>query len=89
MQSADPRCQKLKDAYDECFNKWFQEKFLKGHKKDLCAPLLKSYRECINEVVKEKGIVLWELDRDVLGTKDEAVPPKSKTKDHNLTSGKS
>lgn len=31
-------------------------------------------------VVKEKGIVLWELDRNVLGTEDEAVPPAPKTK---------
>lgn len=48
MQSIDPRCQELKNAYDECFNKWFQDKFLKGNTKDYCAPLLKSYRECIN-----------------------------------------
>ena len=40
-------CQELKRQYDECFNNWFAEKFLKGIKDDSCEGLFKVYQECV------------------------------------------
>lgn len=41
-------CSDLKKKYDDCFNNWFSEKFLKGdHNDSKCAPLLKVYKECL------------------------------------------
>lgn len=41
-------CKELKAKYDECFNVWFSEKFLRGIYDDSeCAPLLKVYTKCV------------------------------------------
>lgn len=41
-------CSELKQKYDNCFNHWFAQKFLKGDTDDsMCASLLKVYKECV------------------------------------------
>ena len=41
-------CKDLKQKYDDCFNAWFSEKFLKGNKNDSqCSYLLKVYKQCV------------------------------------------
>lgn len=49
VESLDKICNKLKHAYDSCFNTWFAEKFLKGDTKDRnpCEAILKEYSNCV------------------------------------------
>ena len=47
MNSVGEGCNDLKKAYEECFNKWFADKFLKGHKDDPCGPLFRVYQDCV------------------------------------------
>ncbi|ELU13688.1 hypothetical protein CAPTEDRAFT_98355 [Capitella teleta] len=76
MESISPECQGLKEKYDKCFNAWFRDKFLKGSRHDSCAPLLKSYQQCVKKALKEQGIKLWE-GHETLGTDKEKRPPKN------------
>ena len=51
MDSLDEECTPLKKKYDECFNGWFRNSFLKG-KADrshdqVCGELFKSYQSCL------------------------------------------
>ncbi|KAK7487900.1 hypothetical protein BaRGS_00020801 [Batillaria attramentaria] len=78
MNSVGEECQELKKAYDECFNKWFSERFLKGVTDDSCADHFRVYQECVKKAIKEKKLDLWELEKDVLGTeREQKVPPGS------------
>ncbi|GAB6028621.1 hypothetical protein CHUAL_004458 [Chamberlinius hualienensis] len=74
MNSVDPSCNELKKIYDDCFNSWFSEKFLKGHTTDTCAPLFQIYQDCVKDAVKKQKIDFDEVHRDVLGTDKEKVP---------------
>ena len=47
MDSIGNECVSLKKEYDECFNNWYAEKFLKGHYEDSCAELLEKYSACV------------------------------------------
>lgn len=47
MNSVGEDCIELKKMYEECFNKWFAEKFLKGSIEDTCAPQFRVYQECV------------------------------------------
>ena len=47
MNSVGKECQELKQAYDECFNKWFADSFLKGKKDDPCSEMFRVYQECV------------------------------------------
>ncbi|XP_075220037.1 TP53-regulated inhibitor of apoptosis 1-like isoform X2 [Lycorma delicatula] len=71
-------CKKLKEEYENCFNLWFSQKFLKGDDNDeMCAPLLKVYIECVQKTMKENQIEFKEVVRDHLGTDNEyKVPPQ-------------
>lgn len=80
MNSVSEECQQLKKDYDACFNTWFKEKFLRGSTEDGCAVLFQSYQSCVKKAIKERGIDVWEVERNVLGTKDEQVPPDDKKK---------
>lgn len=38
----------MKREYDQCFNRWFAEKFLKGDSSgDPCTDLFKRYQQCV------------------------------------------
>lgn len=45
--SVGPECTELKKQYDNCFNKWYSEKFLKGDTSSECEDLFKDYRACV------------------------------------------
>ena len=48
MNSIGKDCNELKAKYDECFQVWFSEKFLKGDSDDgMCKPLFSVYRDCV------------------------------------------
>ncbi|XP_035690755.1 TP53-regulated inhibitor of apoptosis 1-like isoform X2 [Branchiostoma floridae] len=48
MNSVGSECNDMKRDYDQCFNKWFSEKFLKGDRADeACTPLFKKYQSCV------------------------------------------
>ncbi|KAI8847212.1 mitochondrial distribution/morphology family 35/apoptosis, partial [Chytridium lagenaria] len=51
-----PECQDLKQRYDQCFNKWYSEKFLKGERDEECEDLFKLYRACVWKAIKDKNI---------------------------------
>ncbi|KAL3858509.1 hypothetical protein ACJMK2_013094 [Sinanodonta woodiana] len=79
MDSVGKECNELKHAYENCFNEWFSEGFLKGKKDDPCSELFKTYQECTKKAIKEKNLNLWESQRDVLGTSSEKTAPTSKS----------
>lgn len=45
--SVGANCTELKQKYDNCFNKWYSEKFLKGDTTPECEELFKDYRACV------------------------------------------
>ena len=48
MASLSPECTALKKEYDDCFNKWYAEKFLRGDVSSAdCQDLFKRYRACV------------------------------------------
>ncbi|XP_053862307.1 TP53-regulated inhibitor of apoptosis 1 isoform X1 [Malaclemys terrapin pileata] len=48
MNSVGEACTELKREYDQCFNRWFAEKFLKGDNAgDPCVQLFKRYQLCV------------------------------------------
>lgn len=48
MNSVGEACTELKREYDQCFNRWFAEKFLKGDSGgDPCGQLFKRYQLCV------------------------------------------
>ena len=73
MNSIGKDCTELKRAYDECFNNWFAEKFLKGQTEEACSPLFKVYQDCVKKAIEAEKIEVWEIDKDVLDsdTKDQ------------------
>ena len=53
MNSLGRECNELKGKYDECFNVWFSQKFLKGDTNDdMCKPLFLVYRDCVRVIVE-------------------------------------
>lgn len=50
MNSVGEDCIELKKAYEECFNKWFSEKFLKGVTEDSCSPQFRVYQQCVKVI---------------------------------------
>lgn len=48
MNSIGEECTELKKKYDDCFNSWFSERFLKGDTDDsMCAGIFKVYQDCV------------------------------------------
>ncbi|XP_018542661.1 TP53-regulated inhibitor of apoptosis 1 [Lates calcarifer] len=57
MNSVGEACTELKREYDQCFNRWFAEKFLKGDRSgDPCTETFKKYQRCVQKAIKEKDI---------------------------------
>ncbi|TPX64120.1 hypothetical protein SpCBS45565_g06085 [Spizellomyces sp. 'palustris'] len=56
MTSISPDCNDLKKQYDDCFNKWYANKFLQGDTTPECEDLFKLYRACIWRAIKEKNL---------------------------------
>ncbi|KAK9248345.1 hypothetical protein V1506DRAFT_529688 [Lipomyces tetrasporus] len=52
-----PECNKAKAKYDECFNEWYSEKFLKGKGVyNECEELWDEYKECLGRALTTRGI---------------------------------
>lgn len=80
MNSIGDACKKLKDEYDACFNTWFSEHFLRGNTNDsMCEPLFRVYQHCVKRAMKEQNIEIQEVEKDVLGTKEERKVPDPKS----------
>ncbi|KAI3381607.1 hypothetical protein SNEBB_004172 [Seison nebaliae] len=73
MNSISELCQEKKERYDSCFLKWFSDDFLKYHdrgrrnkgkmkEEQPCEKLLEDYKKCVNSIIKEKKINLWEVE---------------------------
>lgn len=78
MNSIGKECNELKAKYDECFQVWFSEKFLKGDTNDdMCKPIFGVYRDCVRNAMKENNIDLKEADREILGTPEEKQTPNN------------
>ncbi|CAK1556373.1 unnamed protein product [Leptosia nina] len=77
MNSIGEECTELKKKYDDCFNSWFSERFLKGdHDDSVCSSIFKVYQECVKNAMKQQNIDFKDIDKDVLGTDNEfKVPP--------------
>lgn len=78
MNSIGKDCNDLKRSYEECFNSWFSDQFLRGQRHDACSILFKEYQSCVKKAIQEKKIDLWELDRNVLNTEQEKKPPEAR-----------
>lgn len=64
MNSLGEECTPLKRAYDDCFNAWYAQKFLRGdyHSND-CDELFKVYQDCVVKALKaKKGLTVDELN---------------------------
>jgi TRIAP1/MDM35 family protein len=56
MESLGKECTELKNAYDQCFQNWYSEHFLKGKVTRECDELFESYKQCIWKTLKEKKL---------------------------------
>ncbi|CCH62559.1 hypothetical protein TBLA_0H02750 [Henningerozyma blattae CBS 6284] len=55
--SCAPECTELKKTYDDCFNTWYSEKFLKGKSiENECAKQWYAYSECLKTALVKQGI---------------------------------
>ncbi|KAI8123612.1 hypothetical protein FF38_09771 [Lucilia cuprina] len=81
MNSLGDDCNELKRKYDECFNLWFSERFLKGDNDDsMCAPIFKVYQECVKKAMQEQKIELREIEADYsTGAEYNSKPEQSKS----------
>lgn len=67
MNSLGQDCNELKKRYEQCFNAWFVDGFLKGDTTDPCKLLLEEYQGCVKKAVNQHKINLWEVETDILG----------------------
>lgn len=52
-----PECTDAKVKYDDCFNKWYSEKFLKGKSlENECTELWDEYITCVNTALAKQKI---------------------------------
>ena len=61
MNSIGKECNELKIKYDECFQVWFSEKFLKGDtSEDMCKALFIVYKDCVRVSLDSiNNFILW------------------------------
>ncbi|XP_071742054.1 uncharacterized protein At4g33100 [Rutidosis leptorrhynchoides] len=50
-------CADLRVAYHNCFNRWYSEKFLKGHwDKEECVSEWEKYKDCLSKHLEDKNL---------------------------------
>ncbi|KAK4338620.1 hypothetical protein RND71_043109 [Anisodus tanguticus] len=50
-------CAQLREAYHNCFNRWYSDKFLKGEwNKEECVIEWKKYRDCLSQHLDDKHL---------------------------------
>ncbi|KAL2346570.1 hypothetical protein Fmac_000570 [Flemingia macrophylla] len=56
--SSTSACSLLRDAYHNCFNRWYADKFMKGHWDKLeCASEWQKYRACLSQHLEDKHLI--------------------------------
>jgi len=76
--SLSPECTPLKIKYDNCFNQWFTERFLKGdHDLSVCDEYFKSYSACVKAAMLHMNIDFKEVNREMIGDKTEEMKKKA------------
>lgn len=78
MESIGQECKELKKQYDDCFNAWFSERYLKGdYHSNMCHRLFETYQGCVKEAIKRQKIDLWQIEKDSLphGAQEDQQPP--------------
>ncbi|EGV61032.1 mitochondrial distribution and morphology [Yamadazyma tenuis ATCC 10573] len=77
-----PECTEKKTKYDDCFNKWYTEKFLQGKSmENECVQLWDDYITCVNSALASHQIkpILDKARQDQPFTSEEidsAIAPK-------------
>ncbi|XP_054798622.1 uncharacterized protein At4g33100 isoform X2 [Prosopis cineraria] len=55
--SSTSPCAPLRDAYHNCFNRWYAEKFMKGQwDKEECLSEWEKYRACLSQNLEDKHL---------------------------------
>ncbi|KAI9106629.1 hypothetical protein K1719_022157 [Acacia pycnantha] len=55
--SSTSPCAPLRDAYHNCFNRWYAEKFMKGQwDKEECLSEWEKYRACLSQHLEDKHL---------------------------------
>ncbi|KAJ7966389.1 Mitochondrial distribution/morphology family 35/apoptosis [Quillaja saponaria] len=55
--SSTSPCAHLRAAYNNCFNRWYSEKFVKGQwEKEECVSDWQKYRACLSEHLEDKHL---------------------------------
>ncbi|CAN9510840.1 unnamed protein product [Ophioblennius macclurei] len=63
MNSVGEACTELKREYDQCFNRWFADKFLKGDRGgDPCTDSFRVYQRCVHDAIRDKDIPVDGVD---------------------------
>lgn len=76
MNSIDDSCTPLKAKYDNCFNSWFRDVFLKDMSSkqshdEACGELFKEYLTCLKGALEKNNISSDEINKNILGTEKE------------------
>lgn len=78
MNSVGPDCAEFKKVYDNCFQNWFTNHFLKGETDDsMCKEQFQKYSECVRKAMKDQNIDMKLAELDVLNTPNENKVPGS------------
>jgi TRIAP1/MDM35 family protein len=71
MDSIGAHCTPLKRSYEECFNKWFTQDFLKGlpekDREDPCEEVFNEYKACVMVSQSSSHRHLVSTKADMLG----------------------
>ncbi|KAF7830438.1 Mitochondrial distribution/morphology family 35/apoptosis [Senna tora] len=55
--SSTSPCAHLRDAYHNCFNRWYAEKFMKGQwDKEECLSEWEKYRACLSQYLEDRHL---------------------------------
>ncbi|CAM6091670.1 unnamed protein product [Calypogeia fissa] len=55
--SSKASCSALKTAYNDCFNRWYTDKFLKGQwEKEECIVEWEAYRACLSKRLEDRNL---------------------------------
>ncbi|CAD5182156.1 unnamed protein product [Musa acuminata subsp. malaccensis] len=71
-------CARLRDAYHDCFNRWYSEKFSKGQwDKEECVAEWDKYRACLAQHLEDKHLrrILLETEASPYFVKNDASSP--------------
>lgn len=80
MDSIGPECTDLKWEYDNCFNKWFRESYLRqkpiSHD-SACGELFQKYKDCVKDALQKQGIDLTELEKSMIKNDNDSSDAKN------------